>query len=211
MELLESLGDKLGILEKVVEVSARAPAKIQTRSVTLTELKSEISAEEVRSLADLPAELTISFEKIYETAGVAPKANGWSIDKLSRLLQTDAFKDLDREGIQKRILTVLGTEKVGVEDLIKDAVARDKALDAFETFAGKKMEDRTASRGRKLSELETRILELQKESNALKDQAMADRTKWNEWRKRKRDREHELARTVGYLIDRPVITTDGGD
>ena len=68
IEMLESLGDRLGLLEKAVGNASPAGLKIQTRSVTLEELKSEIRSEEVQALADLPAELAVPFDKIMETA-----------------------------------------------------------------------------------------------------------------------------------------------
>lgn len=211
MELLESLGDRLGILERAEQKSPKATVVIQTRSVTLAELKAEIHSEEVQSLSELPAELSIPFEKIFQSAGVAPGSHGWTIEKLRQLLQTEAFKKLGREAAQKQILDVLNAEKVLPEDLIKDAVARDKALDAFEAFARKKMEDREAARERKMAELGARIQELQKECDHWKAQAKSDQETWQEWCQRKRRQEHDLAWTVGFLIDRTVITTDGED
>jgi len=211
MEFFESLGGRLGILEKATQSSPRSAVKIQTRKVTLSELTAEIRAEEVRTLADAPAELSVPFEKIFETAGIAPAQHGWTIERLRQLLLTDAFKNLEREAAQKRILDVLNTEGVAVEDVIKDAVARDTALDAFEAFARRKAEDRMTTRERRAAELESKIDELKNERDLLKSQAKSDQEKWSDWRKRKRAQERDLAWTVGYLIDRPVITTDDGD
>ncbi len=211
MEFFESLGNRLGILEKATQSSPRAAVKVQTRAVTLKDLAAEIRAEEVRTLAEGPAELSVPFERIFETAGIAATKHTWSIERLRQLLLTDAFRNLEREAVQKRILDVLNSEKVTVEDLIKDAVARDKALDSFEAFARKKAEDRMAARERRAAELESKIRELQNERDLLKSQTKSDQEKWSDWRKRKRAQERDLAWTVGYLIDRPVITTDDGD
>jgi hypothetical protein len=210
-ELLESLGDRLGILEKAEQTSPKTAVVIKTRSVTLTELTAEIHADNVRSLSESPAELSIPFEKIFESAGVAPGSHGWTIERLRQLLQTDAFKKLGREAAQEQLIGMLSAEQVSPEDMVKDAVARDKALDAFEGFARKKMEDREAARERKMAEVESRIQELRKESENLKAQAKAEEEKWKDWRRRKRQQEHDLAWTVGFLIDRPVITTDEDD
>lgn len=211
MELLESLGDRLGILEKTVGNASPSGSKIQTRSVTLEELKSEIRSEEVQALADLPAELAVPFDKIMETAGIGPGAHGWTIERLKTLLLTEEFKNLKREEAQKRILGVLSSEKVSTEDLVRDAVARDRAIDAFERTARLKMENRMAARERQIAEIETKITELQKEIARLKEHASADQAKWREWRVRKRALEKELAWSVGYLIEGHVITTDDDD
>jgi hypothetical protein len=211
MEMLESLGDRLGIVEKAVGNVSPAGSKIQTRSVTLEELKSEIRSEEVQALADLPAELAVPFDKIMETAGIEPGPHGWTIERLKTLLLTDEFKNLKREEAQKRILGVLSSEKVRAEDLVKDAVARDRAIDAFERTARLKMENRMAARERQIADLEAKITELGKETARLKGQASADQAKWREWRTRKRALEKDLASSVAYLIEGQVITTDEDD
>ncbi len=211
VELLESLGDKLGIIAKAEGNAAHPAAKIRTRSVTLQELTSEIKAEDVRALADLPAELSVSFEKIIEAAGIAPGPHGWTIDRLTRLLQSDEFKKLSREDAQKRIMAVLAAAGVEAEELVKDAIARDQAMDAFEKTARTKMEERQATRERQSAELAAKIKDLEKENARLREQIAAEQTRWREWRSKKRAQERDLAWTVGYLISQQVITTDDTD
>jgi hypothetical protein len=209
LDMVQSVGGRLGIIEKpAARGAAGRPAKIRTRSVTLEQLKTEIHAEEIQALAEAPAELTVPFEKIFETAGLPRLPSGWSIDRFRELLETEPFKGKARETIQSRILEALSKDKVAAEDLVKDAVARDQALDAFEKFAERKMRDRLALHERELSEVEAKIAELHKESSRLRQLAEADGRSWGDWLKRKRAHERELARVVGHLIDRPVITTD---
>jgi hypothetical protein len=211
LDLLQNLGDRLGILESAAESAAQPAAKIQTRTVTLAELTTEIRSEDVRALADLPAELSVPFEKIYESAGIQRPANGWNVDRLKQFLLTDAFKNMARAVVQTAILNILKTESASVEEVVRDAMARDKALDSFEAFAQKKMEDRMAARERKAAELESQISALHSELNLLREKKAADEAKWKEWRRQKRVQERELAWAVGYLIDRQVITTDDED
>ena len=209
LEMIESLGGRLGIIERPsARKTSKVPVKIRTRVVTLAELQSEIKSEEVRALAEAPAELTVAFEKIFETAGIQLPESGWNIEKLSQLLHTDPFKDQPREAIQRRVLEVLGAEEVDPEALVKDAMARDQALDAFEKYAQRKMMDRIAGYERKSGEVRTRIDELQKERARLEALVSEEWERWREWQARKRAHEQELAWAVGHLIDRPVITTD---
>jgi hypothetical protein len=208
LELMSSLGDRLGIIEKQKEANALKPAKIQTRSVTLAELTSEVKSDEVQALADLPAELTVSYDRIFEASGIKPSPNGWNIDRLRQLLETDPFKGKERADVQRRIVEVLSKEHVEPEHLVKDAVARDQALDAFEAFAKKKVQDRTGVLQHKLAEIESQIEALRKEQSKLKEQLALDEEKWRAWRRQKRAVERELAATVSFLIDRPIITTD---
>jgi len=207
--MLESLGGRLGIIEKPSDnKNSKAPAKIRTRVVTLAELKTELKDDDVRALAEAPAELTVPYERIYETAGIGRPQSGWDIEKLGQLVRTAPFKDLSHESCQRKVLEVLGKENVDPESLVKDAVARDQALDAFEKYAERKMLDRIAGHEQRQGEIDARIEELRKEKKRLEELESADRERWSEWQRRKRAHERELARTVSCLIDRPVITTD---
>ncbi len=208
MEILESLGDRLGVLEKAAPATPQSLAKIQTRTVTLAELTTEIRSDDVQALADLPAELTVPFGQIFDAAGIKPDAGGWTIEKLGNLLSSPPLNGLDRQEAQKKIIELLAADKVEPESLVKDAVARDRALDAFEASARKKVQERFVARDRRISEIDSTIEQLHKEKDQLQRTIRADEGKWGEWRQKKRALERELARTVGYLIDEHVITTD---
>ena len=207
IELLRAVGDRLGIVEMRPATSAAPSAKIQTRTISLKDLLTEIRQDEVRVLAELPAELSIPFEQIFATAGVKAAAHGWTVERLKQVLQTEAHQPKDRVEAQKAILNLLANENVSVEEVVKDAVARDQALDAFEVFVREKMERRIAARLRKRSELESRIRTLQEELDRLQGEAAQDEKQWRQWQHNKKAMEQELAWAVGYLIDRPVITT----
>jgi len=90
---------------------------------------------------------------------------------------------MDRAEAQRETLQMLASEKVDAAEVIKDAISRDQALDAFADFTLKKIQ-------------------------ALKEQVEAEEKKWNEWRALKRQREQEMARAVGLLIDKPVISIE---
>lgn len=211
-DLLQSVGDRLGIIEKEgPRTASRTRPKIRTRIVTLADLKSEIKTEEVRALAETPAELAVPFEKIYETAGLPSPSSGWNIERLGRLLGTAPFQDRPRETIQKMILDILASEKIDVQDLVKDAVSRDQALDAFEKSVERKMADRIAASEHDLAAAKARIEELRRECARLESVITAADEQWRQWRRKKRDHEKDLARAVSFLIDREVITTDADD
>jgi hypothetical protein len=132
LEKLRDVGSKLRIFEAHPAATASKPAKIKTRSLTLAELTTEIRSEEVRALAELPAELSVSFEKIYEAAGIRPPAHGWDARRLAAAAQTDAIRKQERALAQRSLLGLLAAEKVPVEELVREVIARDQALDAFE-------------------------------------------------------------------------------
>ena len=207
-DLLQTVGGKLGILEAQQKSASGEPQKIVTRTVTLDELKSEIDSEDVRALADLPAEFTVAFEKIFEAAGVSAPERHWNLSRLQAVLRSDRFRNREFAAAQKDLLDLLSADRVAAEDLVKEAVAQDQALDAFEAFVRKKVDGHVAMAGRRIAEIDARIAALQAERAGLKERTQTEQDKLRDWCKRKRAHERELASAVGYLTDRPVISTD---
>jgi hypothetical protein len=206
---LRRLGDRLGIIELgSAPEKPRAPVKIQTRTITLDELTSKIKMEGVRELADLSTELSVSFEEIYNAAGVKDTTAGWNVERLQELLTSERLRGMDRAAVQRETLGVLAAEKVDPADLVKGAVLRDQALDAFESVISKKKQERQGIRERRLSELSAEIAALENERARIKQTIADEEQRWNDWRQRKRRREREIANAVGFLIDTPVITID---
>lgn len=211
LKLLHGIGDRLGILETVVTPGLQPAKRIQTRCVSLQELSGEIKSAEIRALADSPAELSIPFETIFETAGISSKPQDWTIERLKQLVSEESLKNKPRGEVQRAVLDRLQSEGASVDDILKDAMARDKAMDAYETFAGEKMQARLESRNRRRLEIEVRIGELQEEVKTLDSALKVDEEKWREWKQHKRQQERELAALVGCLVDHSVITLDEKD
>ncbi len=205
-KFLQGIGDRLGILETVPNPSATPPVEIQTRTVTLQELTVEIKSNEIRDLADSPSELTVPFDKIYESAGIPSDPKGWTIDRLKQLVAAEPFNNKPPEEARKSVLDRLNAEGVSVESILKDAIARDRALDAFEAIVRERMKKQREACKRKLLEIESRIGSLMDEKNRLNEKLKADDEKWSEWKKRKRDRERELALAASYIVDHTVVT-----
>ncbi len=203
---LSSIGSTLGLVRVVEVADPKAPDKLTTRSVTLKDLAAEIRSQEVRNLAEMPAELGVTFDRIFEAAGVKPAAHGWTIERLRTLLATDQFKAMDRPAVQQAVLGLLATEKAQVDDLIKDAIARDQAIDAYEGFARSKLEGRADTHRRRIAEIESQIRQLQEEVARLHEESKMDEERFGDWRRRKIAYEKELAATISYLLDKPVVT-----
>jgi hypothetical protein len=205
---LKNLGSKLRIVQSVRIVPAAQPEKTPTRSVTLAELTGEIRAEEVRALAGLPEELSVPFEKVYEAAGIKAEQGRWTIFSLKELVEKEPFKSMDRLTAQKMLQAKLVEAQVPAEEIVKDAVSRDQALDAFEASLRAKIDERDGVRHRKLAELDTQIDRLKKEAAALTAESQEERKRVKEWKTRKNAEEKMLATAVSYLLDQPVISTD---
>ena len=191
--MLRKLGDRLGIIElKPDPQHPSVPMKIQTRTITLTELTIQIGG--VKEVADLPAELPVSFEDIFKSAGIPAPPAGWTVERLLEFLNREPIRGMDRAEAQRETISMLAAEKVDSAEIIKDAILRDQTLDAFEDLMAKKRNQWQ--------------MEKKQQIEALKQEIAAEEKKWNGWRRQKRQYEQNMARAVGYLIDRPVISIE---
>lgn len=205
---LVSVGGRLGVVKIVSTTAPAKPGKIPTRKITLKDLATEVRAEEVRTLAELPAELSVDFAKVFEAAGIVPAQHGWTVDRLRQVLDTEQYRSMDRSMAQKAILGLLAADSAHVHEVVQDAVARDKALDAFEGFAAQKMKDRTTVRQRQVADIETQIQALQEQVARLAEEAKADQAQWKQWHDKKIQCEKDMARAIGILVEDAVISVD---
>ena len=201
LDMLRKLGDQLGIIELSVDPNKpTAHAKIETRTITLDELVS-LHIKDLQKLSQLPGEASVSFEEIFKAAGIETPSNGWNVDRLLEFLQHDGIRAMDRAQAQRATLEALAADKVESAAVIQDAILRDQALDAFAELAAKKNE-------RLLDEKQHELQALKDQQKQLERQIANEQKKWTEWRALKRQREKDMARAIGYLIDKPVITLD---
>ncbi|MEI8195099.1 MAG: hypothetical protein WCI73_04240 [Phycisphaerae bacterium] len=198
----------LGLI-KVVDLPApEKPQKITMRTLTLKDLTAEVEAEEIKTLAQMPAELTVSFPQVLAAAGVKAPAHGWTVEKLQETLADETYRGKSRPEVQKELLVVLQAQQVPVEDLVKDAMARDHAIDAFGVCVQQKIAARRALRQQKAQEAKAQIAELQEQMTRLQAEEKNDETQWRSWWGKKLAYEQALAAAINYLLDKPVVTVD---
>jgi hypothetical protein len=194
-DMLRKLGDRLGIIEMAPASEEKpAPVKIQTRTVTMTELITTIRVTELRELAETSAELSLPFDEVFKAAGIPDAPKGWTIDKLEEFLKSVAVRRMDRAQIQQETARVLSEGGIDGSDIVRDAIARDQALDAFEASVAEKRRQWLTAKKLEIRKVEAEIASEEKA--------------WGAWRSRKRQREKDMAHAVSYLIDKPVISIE---
>lgn len=213
---LFALGGKLGILKvsapKEPAAPQAGPAKLQMRTITLAELSREVNAPGLNELAQQPDFLAAPLSDIYAAAGLQPPENGWGVERLTEHLKSPALKGLSRAEVQAE-LSGMFVSPAAVEDVLREALGRDQALDRFETVAKQKLEERAARRAKEIAGLEQRITELQAALGKLRQEAAAaaalDAEHWNAWLTAKDAAEAELEWTVSFLTEKPIVTRNG--
>jgi len=208
LQWLKDVGGRLGVIRIVSTSAPSAPDRLPTRTVTLQELMGEVRAEEIRALADSPSDLLASPEQIFAASGVATPPHGWTVERLAEFLRTADRAAMPREPLQRLIVETLAKDSANAGDIVKDAVARDHALDTFELFVRERLDRRREARLRRRAGLDDRLRELKAALDHLDAEARDEESRWRTWHRRKVETEKTMSWAVSFLVEDPVVSID---
>lgn len=153
----------------------------------------------------------MAFNDIYATAEIAAPAHGYTILKVSDMLQSQHIKELPSEVKRSSIMVALEAAGVHMKDIVEDAVRRDKALDAFERVQQKQIEDFETAKVDENKKLQAELDKLTAEYKAkmqANSEAVAQRKEtFFAWRVDKQKEEQKIADAVSYFVTENPITT----
>jgi hypothetical protein len=148
---------------------------------------------------------------VYREAGVHPPPHGYGVDRIGEMLETKRFGSLDRDTKRKAIMAALDAAAVSVRDVVQDAVARDHALEAFETFKQREVDElraRTMGRVQTVQqELETVLRDSNAELERLKRGTEEAVRAFAQFQERKRAEEKRLREFISHFAkdeDNPI-------
>lgn len=154
-----------------------------------------------------------SFEEIYRAAEIRQPAHGYTIAKVADMLQSEHIRNLPREVKRSSVLVALDAAGVQLDQIIQDAVQRDRALDAYERVQQKALEALEAQKSeenRKIqADLDRLVAEHRARMQANQDAVAKERERLRDWRVRKQQEEERIAETVSYFATENPITTQG--
>jgi hypothetical protein len=141
---------------------------------------------------------------VYREAGIHPPPHGYGVDRIGEMLETKRFGSLDRDTKRKAVLAALDAAGVSIRDVVQDAVARDHALEAFETFKQREVEEmrvRTEGRIQTIQqELETVLRDSNAELERLKRGAEESVRAFAQFQERKRSEEKRLREFLSHFV-----------
>ena len=187
------------------------PSPLQTPAATprrVLEMVSDVARE---TTFDAPVTTPTTMDGIYRSAQIPTPAHGYTVLKVAEMLQSEHIRTLPVEVKRKSIMVALDAAGVKVNEVIEDAVRRDRALDTYERVLQKHIEDLRSQKelenkrlqeeiNQRLTELRAHIEENTKEVNREHDNLTA-------WRTRKREEEEKIAETVSHFVSENPITT----
>ena len=194
--------------QAIADIAASVQPAVQQR----VEQKFQSSAAATSAAAAPPAAgKTMSFNEIYAAAEIAPPAHGYTILKVAEMLDNPHIKELPSEVKRSSVLVALDAAGVKVQEVVEDAVRRDKALDAFERVQQKQIEDLEAAKleeNRKLqTELDKLTADYKAKIQANNDSVAARKESFYGWRLEKQKMEQKISDAVSHFVTENPITT----
>lgn len=196
------------IVTETGEASAEAPPK--EREIPAQAFESP-EAKPVAASA-VPASVE-DFGAVYQEAGIELPLHGYGVDKVAEMLESKRLASLGREVKATAVLAALEAAQVPIRDVIQDAVARDKALDAFEAAKEREVQELKAKNEARIQSLKSEMEELLRKINTeiekLKRESEEAAQAFVQLQSRKRREEERLHDIVSHFIegaDNPVTT-----
>ena len=198
------------------EGEAAAPAEPDAAAAVAAIAAQVAPVAEEKFTGSVPAGVSagsMSIAEIYQAAEIAPPPGGFTIMKVGELLQSPHIKALPPEVKRSSVLLALEAAGVKIEDVIQDAIRRDKALDTFEALQLRQLEAFETAKtdeSRKLqAEIDQLIEEKKAKLSAANEEVSRKKEQFEAWRRMKQTEEQKIAETVSHFVTENPITTSG--
>lgn len=160
-----------------------------------------------------PVSQSASFEEIYSAAEIHPPAHGFNIMKIAEMLRSEHIRNLPREVKRSSVLVALEASGAPLQEVIEDAVKRDRALDTFERVQQRAVEELEARKNQENQQIQTEldriVTEHRARMQANHDEVAREKERFFAWRLKKQEEEQKISEAVSYFVTENPITTGG--
>ncbi len=160
-----------------------------------------------------PVDHASSFAEIYDSAEIHPPVHGFTIMKVAEMLHSEHIRNLPREVKRSSVLVALEAAGAPLQDVITDAVKRDRALDTFESVQQKsvaELETRKTQENQQIqAEMDQVVADHRARMQANNDDVAKEKERFFAWRLKKQEEEQKIADAVSYFVAENPITTGG--
>lgn len=158
-----------------------------------------------------PVQNPTSFAEIYNAAEIQLPAHGFTIAKVAEMLHSEHIRNLPRDVKKSSVLVALEAAGASIQEVIEDAVKRDRALDTFESAqqqAVETLEARKAQENQQIqAEMDRIVAEHRARMQANADEVAREKERFYAWRLKKQEEEQKIADAVSYFVVENPITT----
>jgi len=184
------------------------PVATKSAAQSVAEIASSMAAEPKFTT---PVSDPTSFDEIYKAAEIPPAPQGYSILKISQMLESERIRNLPSDVKRSSVLVALDAAGIDVKEVIQDAIRRDRALDTYERVQQRAAEELEARKTKENSEIQSQIDKYVTEQRAKiqsNNEAISrEKERFTGWRLKKQQEEKKIAEAVGYFTSENPITT----
>ena len=188
---------------------ASGPAEPPSAAHTVADIAASIATPEPQFDSSLASDA--GFEEIYRAAEIQTPAHGYSVMKIAEMLASERIRALPLDVKRNSVLLALDAAGVKIEDIIEDAVKRDRALDGFERVQQRALDELEARKQRENEEIQAELDRLIAEHTARmqanKDEVAHQKERFYAWRVKKQQEEQKIADCVSPFVSENPITT----
>src|ERR1700678_3394201 len=152
-----------------------------------------------------------SFEQIYQAAEIPAAPQGYSILKISQMLESEHIRNQPSDVKKSSVLLALDAAGVDIKEVIQDAVRRDRALDTYERVQQRAAEELEARKTKENNEVQAQIDKYVTEQRAKiqtnNEEVSREKERFTGWRLKKQQEEKKISEAVGYFVSENPITT----
>ena len=143
-----------------------------------------------------------SFEEIYRNAEVKPSKAAYNILKIAEMVNSQHLAALSPEAKRGSLLMALDAAGVHVEDLLQDALIRQRALNEYEEVQQRKLDDFEAAKNRQNSAIQADLDRITAEHmsrvHANLDQVARQQDTLRAWKRRKQAESQQIAEAAQF-------------
>ena len=185
-----------------------APGATRTAAQSVAEIASTVAVEPKFTT---PVSDPTSFEEIYHAAEIPPAPQGYSILKISQMLESEHIRNLPSDVKKSSVLVALDAAGVDIKQVIEDAIRRDRALDTYERVQQRAADELETKKSKENSDIQAQIdkfvTEQRAKIQANNDAVTSEKERFTGWRLKKQQEEKKIADAVGYFVSENPITT----
>jgi hypothetical protein len=155
-----------------------------------------------------------TFDEIYGAADLPTEdeSQQFTIFKIERMLGSEHLLDMSNRTKAASVMVALEASSVGLQEIIQDAITRDKALDNYDDIFRSTLKDLEDQIKFDNDLLETEVQEFaqrkRQEIAANNERLNASRMAYENWATRKTEEEQRLFDTVAVFVSENPITRD---
>jgi hypothetical protein len=185
-----------------------APGAAKSAAQSVAEIASSIAAEPKFTT---PVSDPTSFDEIYKAAEIPTPPQGYTILKISQMLESEHIRNLPSDVKRSSVLVGLDAAGVDIRQIIQDAIRRDRALDTYERVQQRAAEELEARKNKENSEIQAQIDQYVSGQRAKiqsnNEEVAREKERFAGWRLKKQQEEKKIADAVGYFVTENPITT----